>query len=174
MDKTLVGLFPWYAANIKRNAFAQVERSLKLRGVNVFAPKLERSILRYGKRRQFVSLLFPGYVFVEGTEPVNLWSAIRATDGRARLVLDSKKHPTPVPSDFMEVLLSRYGSDGRGVVGDQLVAGTPVSVLSGPFAGLITRIEEVDEQQRIWILLELLGGERRVSMPPENLLRLFG
>lgn len=172
MDTTSIGQFPWYAANIKRNAFAQVERSLKLRGINVFAPKLERRILRYGKRRQLVSLLFPGYVFVQGCEPVNLWGAIRATEGRARLVLNHKRHPTPVPSDFMAMLLSRYGSDGRGVVKDEFEAGTPVSVLSGPFAGLITRIEEVDDQQRIWILLELLGGERRVEMPPANLLRL--
>jgi transcriptional antiterminator RfaH len=174
MDKTLVSPSAWYAANIKRNAFAQVERSLKLRGVNVFAPKLERSILRYGKRRQLVSLLFPGYLFVDCNEPANLWTAIRATEGRARLVLDSKNHPTPVPSNFMAMLLSRYSSDGNGVLGEELEVGNPVSVLSGPFAGLITKIEEVDEQQRIWILLDLLGGQRRVSMPPENLLRLSG
>lgn len=162
----------WYAANIKRNAFGQVERRLCGQGLQVFAPKLVRPSTRYGKRRDVVSLMFPGYVFVKGCDTVRLWSAIRATEGQARLVLGNANQPKEVPCDFMSALLARSSADGRIVAGERLDEGARVNIVSGPFAGVITRIEAVDEQQRIWILLDLLGGARRIEVKPETLVRV--
>ena len=162
----------WYAANIKRNAFSQVERRLCCHGLQVFAPKLVRPVMRYGKRRDVVSLLFPGYVFVKGCDSVMLWSAIRATEGQVRLVLGHANQPKEVPRDFMSALLARSSADGRIVAGERLDEGARVNIVSGPFAGVITHIEAVDEQQRVWILLDLLGGERRIEVKPETLMRV--
>ena len=72
----------------------------------------------------------------------------------------------------MEALLARYDLAGLPHEGLELAAGTSVSVVSGPFSGLITQIEHVDEQQRIWILLDLLGAERRVAFQPKDLVPL--
>lgn len=159
----------WFAAQLKRNAFVQVERTLSLMGVRALAPKLQRITLRYGKRRSQLSLMFPGYLFVEGADETKLWRAIRATEGRARLLLNSSKQVKQVPPDFMDALLARYDFTGLPHQGQQLTAGASVSVISGPFSGLITKIEHVDEQQRIWILLDLLGAERRVEFQPKDL-----
>lgn len=164
----------WFATQIKRNAFAQAERSLTLNGLQVFAPKLERRILRYGKRRAVRSLLFPGYVFVTGDTEASLWQATRATEGLARLVLSATRELAPVPAEFMDALLARCDGEGCITPGDGLAAGSKVTLVSGPFAGLITRIEQIDEQKRIWILLELLGSARRVTLRPEHILPLAG
>lgn len=171
-DAAMSDASPWFVAQLKRNAFIEAERTLKMVGVRVLAPKIQRVNLRYGKRRTQLSLMFPGYLFIEGRDQTKLWHAIRATEGRARLLLNSKRQPRQIPREFMEALLLKYDEAGLPVEAARLSAGAVVHVISGPFAGLIAQIEQVDEQQRVWILLELLGGERRVAFSATNLFLL--
>ena len=42
-------------------------------------------------------------------------------------------------------------------------------ITNGPFAQLIGKIEEIDADQRIWILLDILGTQTRVSINKLNL-----
>ena len=163
---------PWFVAQLKQNAFREAERTLNLAGVRVLAPKIKRVTRRYGKRCVQLSLMFPGYLFIEGSDQTKLWHGIRATEGRARLLLNSKRQPRQLPRDFMEALLLKYNAADVKAEAERLSAGDVVHVISGPFAGLITQIEQVDEQKRVWILLELLGGERRVSFTAANLLQV--
>lgn len=172
MSETSEQVSRWYTAQIKRNAFMQAERSLTKYGVHVFAPKLERQVVRYGKKRAIKSLLFPSYIFLDGSDPQRLWAAVRATAGLARLVLSSSREPAVAPRDFIAELLARCDTTGRILRSEELASGDTVSVISGPFAGIVTRIEQVDEQERVWILLELLGSDRRIALKREHLVKL--
>lgn len=57
MSETSEQVSLWYTAQIKRNAFMQAERSLTRYGIHVFAPKLERQVVRYGKKRDRKSVV---------------------------------------------------------------------------------------------------------------------
>ena len=45
-----------------------------------------------------------------------------------------------------------------------------VEIKTGPFAHLIGKINEIDAKQRIWILLDILGTQTRVSINKLNLI----
>ena len=162
----------WFAVQVKRNLFAKAEKELSRYDLRVFAPKLERQKLHYGKMRSFVSLLFPGYLFVEGEDDQHVWNSIRATEGLTRLVLRDKYVPATVPQPFIDELLSRSDPDGKIISHGELKAGDNVSIVKGPFAGLVTQIHAVDEAQRIWILLDILGASRSVAVRQEQFLKL--
>lgn len=161
----------WFAVQVKRNSFVKAEKELSRYALKVFAPKLERQKLHYGKMRSFVSLMFPGYLFVEGDDDQHVWKSIRSTDGLTRLVLRDKNVPATVPPAFIEELLSRSDPDGKIISQGHLKAGDHVSIVKGPFAGLVTQIHAVDEAQRVWLLLDILGASRSIAVRPEQVLR---
>jgi transcription elongation factor/antiterminator RfaH len=162
----------WFAVQVKRNLFVRAERELTRQSLRVFAPKLERQKLLYGKMRSFSSLMFPGYLFVEGDDDQHVWKSVRATDGLTRLVLGGNKTPAMVPEAFIKELLSPSDTEGKTETPSHLNAGDTVSFVSGPFAGLITQIHQVDETQRVWLLLDMLGSTRAVAVNPELLVKL--
>ena len=45
-------------------------------------------------------------------------------------------------------------------------------IINGPFAQLIGKIDEINANQRIWILLDVLGTQTRVSINKRNLKKL--
>lgn len=162
---------PYFAVVVRRNAFATAERSLTRQGLQVFAPKIEKPVRRFGKTIGMRSLLFPGYVFVKDPSDVLLWRAVRSTEGVARLVMGTAGRPSPLPNGFVEALKARCDDEDVLVTGDKLQVGEAVSIVSGPFAGFVSKIEHIDEQQRIWVLLDLLGSSRSISVPSAHLVR---
>ena len=77
-----------------------------------------------------------------------------------------------MPPEFMGALFARCDAEGRLRGTEELSAGARVSLISGPFAGLVSKIEQIDERERIWILLDLLGSSRRIMVSPKHLVRL--
>ena len=44
-----------------------------------------------------------------------------------------------------------------------------MQLLSGAFANFIARIEHVDEEQRVWMLIDIMGQTTRLSARHEQL-----
>ena len=42
--------------------------------------------------------------------------------------------------------------------------GDSIKFYTGPFADLIAKVESVDENNRIWVLLEAMGGYQRLKL----------
>lgn len=71
--------------------------------------------------------------------------------------------PAPLPLGFVERLQEM--SDGSGLRGDdKLSAGDSVRIIGGPFDDLCGILENSGDQERVTILLSLLGKETRVSL----------
>lgn len=49
--------------------------------------------------------------------------------------------------------------------------GDSVRLTAGPLAGFVSQVEALAPDQRIWVLLELLGRPTRVMVNPEDLRR---
>ena len=63
----------------------------------------------------------------------------------------------------------RCDASGKLLPTKQLSKGDEVQILNGPFANFITTIEEIDTQQRVWVLMELMGRPTRISVNIEGL-----
>jgi transcriptional antiterminator RfaH len=73
--------------------------------------------------------------------------------------------PEPVPRGLVEQLAEAASPDGVVRGGPPLKEGQSVRVTAGPFADLIGTLERLDDNDRVRVLLDILGGKVPVLLP---------
>ena len=155
----------WFVAQLKPNGLNLARRNLRRQGFRDFVPQQMESILRAGKRVSAPRPLFPGYILVQFDVAQPGWQAINSTRGIARLILNDIRRPTPLPSQFMAGLMARCDKDGLLKAPDELQVGDDIRVISGPFADLVTTVEQLDQHDRLQVLVDLMGQNVRTTLP---------
>jgi len=82
---------------------------------------------------------------------------VNNTTGVASLIMGVDQ-PMPVPQGIIEALITRAESSVSGGLDCDLRAGDRVRILSGPFAETLCHVERLDENGRVRVLLEIMGG----------------
>ena len=116
-------------------------------------------------RRLAVNPLFPGYVFVGLVEPEASWQPINSTLGVSRLVSFGDHQPSVVPDNLIKALQARCDPSGRIRPPASLSPGDQVVIGAGPLANYVATVEKMLPQQRVWLLLDILGQRTRVAVP---------
>tara|TARA_B110000240_G_C13269369_1_gene355136 strand:- start:82 stop:612 length:531 start_codon:yes stop_codon:yes gene_type:complete len=158
----------WFLLQFKPNAHKLAERNLHRQGFETFLPLQE---ITGRKKTSFINNLkplFPGYMFVAFDIQDAPWRKINNTMGVSKLV-SFNSYPKPVPIDLVSGLILRCDVSGKLLPPKQLNKGDEVQFLNGPFANFITTIEEIDAQQRIWVLMKFMGQSTRISVNIEGL-----
>jgi transcriptional antiterminator RfaH len=134
---------------------------LGLHHYQVFAPRIAT-----GRRAQPTALLFPGYVFVE---IVSGWWEARWSAGVIRLVMSGGTEPAKVPDAVIAELRSR---ERNGLIvlpsAPQLQRGDRIRITGGPFMHHLGIYAGMKPQQRVEVLLQLLGTWQRVKLPQRD------
>jgi transcriptional antiterminator RfaH len=156
----------WFAVQLRPNMRLIAERHLTRQGFTVFAPTRFETIRRRGRLKTEAKPLFPGYLFVRFDARASDWRVIASTRGVLRIVTEGRSRPSPIPQDFMTALLSRCDGNGLLLAPDELALGDTVQILTGPFAGLVSRIDHLDQQERLHLLIQVLGRQVRTVMQP--------
>ncbi len=164
-------IVPWRLVQLKPNCLQIARRNLLRQGFVVFSPMEETTKRRGGRFVKITAPLFPGYLFLgspDGTPPPRV---VNSTYGVSRLVSFADEIPAVVPREIVLGLMARC--DDQEVLKPQnvLAPGDEVRVKSGPFAAFIGRVEALGGQQRVWVLLDLLGGATKVAMHQKNVQR---
>lgn len=160
----------WFVAQHKPNSHRIAERNLRRQGFRTFLPVQE---LTRRSPSGFVSQLrplFPGYVFVALDPALGGWRAINSTFGVTRLVTRGND-PGEVPAEIVLGLMERCDETGKLRPPPELRPGDEVTVTRGPFADFVATIERIAPDRRIWVLLELMGQQTRVSVSEEAVRR---
>lgn len=159
----------WFLAQIKPNCAHIAMRNLRRQGFEAFLPLAEETQPRNGRFVTAVQPLFPGYVFVAFDVGLGRWRAVNSTYGITRLV-SFGRDPAPVPRDLVVHLMQRCDAMGQLTRPEAtLLPGATVTVTQGPFANFVAQIEKIDPDQRVWLLLEIMGGQKRVAVEPKVL-----
>ena len=152
----------WCVARLKPNGFKIAEINLARQGFNTFMP-LHKITKRKGSNF-FTEYkpLFPGYMFVSVTSNSNNhWRKINSTRGISKIIsLDGQ--PAKIPIDLINALKEKYKISKRGELKEEFNAGQSFKFLSGPFVDLIGKIEHIEEQNRILVVLDFLGQKTKV------------
>ena len=146
----------WFLLQYKPNSHIIAKKNLERQGFNVFLPYEEKIKKRYNRSTHYLCPLFLGYMFIEFELHPPQWIAINSTPGVTRL-LSQNKAPRSVPDHIILELINRCDKNGKLLKCKRLKAGDKIKLINSPFDDLITNIEKVDCEQRIWILMNILG-----------------
>ena len=160
--------FRWYLVQCKPNAAQIAVRNLENQSFGTFLP-LQEITKRKGKifQRQ-IRTLFPGYLFVQIAPDQGPWRQVNSTRGVARLVRLGAE-PSVVPNEIVEALMARC--DKQSILRQksetqpsQFHAGNQAQVTQGPFSGFIATISDIGPNNRINILIEIMGQATKVEI----------
>jgi len=153
----------WFIAQIKPNSYHSAVQNLERQGFETFLPKM--GITQRQKNKFLVKnvYVFPGYIFVCFDPDIIAWIKINSTYGVSKILTFNKK-PSEISSDLILELKNRYEINSKPTQKENLQKGDAIKFYSGPFTDLIAKVESVEEKNRIWILLEVMGGYQRLKL----------
>ena len=144
------------------------ERNLQRQGFETFLP-LQKITQR--KASHFVNdakPFFPGYMFVSVNSELAPWRTINSTMGVSRLVnFDGK--PKPIPNQLIYGLMLRCDAASTMLPLNSFNEGDSVEMLTGPFANFIAKVDTIDPEQRIWVLMDFMGQKTRMQVTADQL-----
>jgi transcriptional antiterminator RfaH len=162
----------WLVAQIKPKCHELAFRNLERQGFETFFPKMKVTIK---KKNKFISKnesLFPGYGFV-GVDLQNFnWTKINSTYGVSKLLSFNNK-PSEVPLGLIVELKKRFQDNIDPIINEKLKRGDSIKLNNGPFAEFFASVESVDSNKRIYVLLEVMGGPRKLEINVEGKIKFI-
>ncbi|OOY26787.1 transcriptional activator RfaH [Thioclava sp. L04-15] len=158
----------WFLAQVKPNSAVIAQANLERQGFAIFMPTEMRTMRRAGRFETRRCPLFPGYLFVSFDPDKGLWRKINATRGIMRLVSFGGV-PRPVPPELIAQIAKRCDATHCLRLQREFAEGEEVRVASGPFVDFAATIERIEPDQRVWLLIEMMGAETRVAVSAAEL-----
>jgi transcriptional antiterminator RfaH len=158
----------WFILQFKPNSHHQATKNLTQQGFEVFLPLHDTTSRKLSRFINTSKPLFPGYMFIRFNKAESKWHKINNTYGVSRLITFNSILKS-IPTSFVDSLMKRYDSSGKLIPLQKLKKGDQVTVLKGPFAKFIATVEEYESDQRIWVLMDLMGRKAKIIAPSDAL-----
>ena len=158
----------WFVLQFKSNSHNQAVQNLNRQGFETFLPLSNITSRRSSRFMSTTKPLFPGYMFITFDRTDSKWHKINSTYGVSRLITFNSTLKS-LPNEFMDNLMARYDSSGKLLPIEKLKKGDQVKILKGPFANFIANIETYETDQRIWVLIDLMGRRTKTQASVKNL-----
>ncbi len=161
----------WYLLQTKPNAHSTACEHLGRQGFKVFLPLIIKTAKKNGKFLDTKAPLFPGYLFMGTTVNPVPWRSINGTRGiSAAVTLDGVYRP--VNGGIIEGLKSRSDEDGVIKSLNDIVPGDRVKIERGPFAEFICSVDNIQDNRRAWVLIDLLQQKTKSDVSLNDLSKI--
>lgn len=162
----------WYLVHTKPRKERVAEQNLQRQGYEVYLPLIQQPRRRRGRWIEVIDPLFPNYLFVRLQFGWDNIGPIRYTTG-VRALVRFTQEPAIVPDEIIESLKSAADRDTGIYRFEEALfkPGDKVMIDQGPLAGLNAIFLAETGQERVLILLEMLGRENQITIE-RDLLRL--
>jgi transcriptional antiterminator RfaH len=157
--------FVWYAVYTRPRAEGTARDNLLRQGYSAYLPRC-RIVISHARRRQSVLRpLFPRYLFAGVDRASMRWRPILSTRGVSGVVRAGDE-PVPVPAGLVAALRAQEaaGLFNRIAARPALKVGELVRVTVGAFQEMVGQLIEMRDQDRVVVLLELLGRKVRAQL----------
>jgi transcriptional antiterminator RfaH len=158
-------MMAWFVVRTKPRAEEKAVWHLANQGFAAYLPRYRRRV-RHARRNAIVLRpLFPGYLFV-GLDPMRCrWRSINGTIG-VHEILTTGDMPLAVPEAIIVEIRSREDETGAvKLAPPSFTRGQAVRLLEGPLADVSGLFEEMRDENRIILLVSLLGRKVRMQVP---------
>ena len=165
----------WYVVNTYSGHESKVQEKLMMRAESmdmqdyifrVIVPEEKVVEIKNGVEKERVKKIFPGYILVEMVMSDEAWYVVRNTPGVTGFIGSSGKGAKPTPLQPYEVdkILNEMGMS-RIEVDKDLAVGTKVRIITGPFDGMIGKVDSIDIPTSIVnLLVDLFGQETAIEV----------
>ncbi len=159
----------WYAAYTQPRMELWARTNLWDRGFEVYLPRYQRTRRHARKVDQIACPLFPRYIFVRADAETQSLRAISSARGVVDIVRMGIQ-PATVGNDVIQGIRQREQGDGFiHLAGTTFEPGAAVQVMSGPMADLVGVFASRTDEERVVILLNLLGRQVKVRVKADEL-----
>ena len=158
----------WFILQFKPNSHHQANKNLIQQGFETFLPLCDATSRNASRFTNVSRPLFSGYMFITFDRTESKWHKINNTYGVSRL-LTFNSALKPIPATFINNLMEKYDSSGKLLPVKKLKKGDQVKVSKGPFASFVATIEKYEDDQRVWILMDLMGRKSKIQTATDYL-----
>ena len=158
----------WYLLVAKPREDERAQLHLESQGYEIFRPQVRKFAIKGGKQAPVLEPLFPRYLFIRLDKILSNWSRIRSTRGVSQLVRFAEL-PAVVPDQVLSTLRTQCSEDDIiDITGDDpfvFYPGDEIEITEGSFKGIRAMIKEQSGDDRVLLLLDLLGNTQELEMP---------
>src|SRR5471032_3356616 len=157
----------WYLVHTKPSREAVAQENLERQGFEVYFPRLKHFVRWGGRSRERVTALFPRYLFLNLDEGRQSLRPVHSTLGVSTVVRFGLQY-TIVPEAVICALHRRADPlSGLHQLANAslLVRGAKVRISTGAFDGFEGIFQRAAGDDRVVVLLSLLGHDTRVQVP---------
>ncbi len=161
----------WYAIYSKPRQEACAKDNLERQDYEVYLPLIKRKKRSRDKWVDTVETLFPRYLFIRLTLFQDSFYSIRSTRGVSKIV-QFGNDPAQVPVTLIDKLKASQspGQDYIDPARPLFSKGDEVTITDGPFKGISGIVQKTSGQERVIMLLNLLGRENRVTVKTNDVM----
>lgn len=153
----------WIVVNTHPHKEATAAANLVNQGFDAYCPVVRKRVRHARMTREVLRPLFPGYVFVDTAAAAGIWRPVLSTVG-VRTLVRSGEEPSRLDGRFVAALRTRE-VDGAVVAAlPAYRAGQKIQIGHGPFDGTIATIIDLDEKDRLVVLMDILNRPVRVHI----------
>ena len=158
----------WYAVHCQPHRETAAASHLANQGFTIFLPHREKTRRHARKIEKVRRPFFPGYLFIKLDVARERWRCVNSTFGVIRIVMQNEQ-PAPAPPGVIEALMT--ACDGNGILRwkGELAVGQKVRVIDGPLMELVGELDQLTDDDRVRVLLNIMGGKTRVVLPRDYL-----
>lgn len=169
-NATARSLRHWFLVFTKPAGEAVAQENLQRQGYRVYYPRLLRPTFQRGKWIERIVSLFPRYLFIQVDTLAQSLSPVRSTQGVANIVRfgpETAVVPNAIVSDLLRRADPESGLHRLARLPETFKAGSPVNIIAGAFEGLNGIFEREVGEERVVVLLKLLGQSTPVRIPSQ-------
>lgn len=153
----------WYLVHAKTGQERVAEFNLRRQGYRTFLPAALKTTRHARRERIERTAFFPGYLFVMLDVERDRWRQIDSTIGVVRLIT-SMERPVPLPGTVVDPLIASSDREGVIDVSRHIGVGETIEIVRGPLTAQRGIVERLVGQDRIRVLLSLLGAKVAVDL----------
>jgi transcription elongation factor/antiterminator RfaH len=157
----------WFLVHTLPRSERRARIHLEAQGFRTYLPEFPKTIRHARQLLTVRAPLFARYLFVILDVDRDRWLSVQSTFGVSSLYTCSGR-PVPVPHGIIESLIeqTKHGH----VLFDGLQKGSRVRIGSGPFVDFVGKIERLDGNDRVRVLLEMMGTAVPVAIDRSRLI----
>jgi transcriptional antiterminator RfaH len=164
---------PWIVINTNPHRERLVLDNLQRQALTAYCPMIRRHRSHARRVETVLRPLFPSYLFLQANEALKRWRPILSTHG-VRTVVRTGDSPSFIDNEFIAGLKKREVDGAVVRPASPYRVGQEVRIASGPFDGFIATILELDEKDRLLLLLDVVHRGIKIRLGGDRVMPAYG